>query len=65
MLLASMKCRDCGEEPVLGVYCSAAGWYIGTYCRCGPYSRESDYYPTEEQAKRALLIRITKEEECV
>jgi len=51
---ASKTCPECGVTPELGVYRSAAGWYIGTYCRCGPYSRESGYYATEEQAERAL-----------
>jgi len=41
-------CPDCKTVPVLGVYKSGAGWYIGTYCNCGPYSRESDYYHSKE-----------------
>tara|TARA_R110000824_G_scaffold295803_1_gene484108 strand:- start:321 stop:515 length:195 start_codon:yes stop_codon:yes gene_type:complete len=50
------------------------GWYIGFHCRatrfdhegdafeCGhgyPYSRESDYYRTSDEARQALhLVRI-------
>lgn len=44
-------CSDCGITPKLGVYCSGAGYYIGTYCNCGPYSRESDYYRTAAEAE--------------
>ena len=31
-----------------------AGYYIGTWCGCGPYSRESGYYRTREDAERAF-----------
>lgn len=51
---ASDTCEDCGEELVNGVQMSAAGYYIGTVCECGPYSRESGYYKTREQAESAL-----------
>jgi hypothetical protein len=33
---------------------SAAGYYVGTWCDCGPYSRESGYYQTAEEARSAL-----------
>jgi hypothetical protein len=45
---------DCGIEPRLDVYHTPAGYYVGTYCNCGPYSRESGYYKTYEKAKEAL-----------
>ncbi len=33
----------------IGVYRSAAGYYMGYWCpECGPYSRETGYYPTKE-----------------
>ena len=51
---ASPRCRDCGVMPRMDVHRSAAGYYVGTWCRCGPYSRESGYYPTEGDARRAL-----------
>jgi len=51
---ASASCPDCGVKLTLGVYRSAAGHYVGTYCSCGPYSRESGYYPSEERARDAL-----------
>ena len=47
-------CEDCGTVLVNDVCRSAAGWYIGTMCDCGPYSRESGYFKTEEQAQQAL-----------
>ena len=51
---ASEVCMECGECVKLGVYLSGAGFYIGTRCLCGPYSRESGYYRAEEDAYRAL-----------
>ena len=51
---ASPVCSDCGKAAVLNVYMSAAGYYVGTYCDCGPYSRESGYYPSFEAAKAEL-----------
>jgi len=51
---ASPKCSDCGLTPQLQICRSMAGYYVGTYCECGPYSRESDYYKTAEQAQKAL-----------
>ena len=51
---ASPKCLDCGAEVKEEVLMPAAGYYIGTYCLCGPYSRESHYYPTRESAQHAL-----------
>lgn len=51
---AAPTCSDCGKTPKLGVYRSGGGWYVGTYCHCGPYSRESGYYATQEQAQITL-----------
>lgn len=47
---ASPECEDCGLLVVLDIYMSGAGYYIGSYCDCGPYSRESAYYQTYEDA---------------
>lgn len=48
-------CMDCGTHLPLKVLRSGAGYYIGTFCpRCGPYSRESGYYPTLVDAQEAL-----------
>ena len=51
---APKVCPDCGVRLVLEVLRSAAGYYVGTRCHCGPYSRESGYYPNEEVAEAAL-----------
>lgn len=51
---AAPRCEDCHKMPRLDVYRSAAGFYIGTYCDCGPYTRESGYYPTRELAQADL-----------
>jgi len=48
-------CEDCGTVLPLKVLRSAAGYYIGFFCpQCGPYSRESGYYRTYDQALNAL-----------
>jgi hypothetical protein len=51
---ADPQCSDCGDVLELQICSSPAGFYIGTYCQCGPYSRESDYYRTRELAEVAL-----------
>ncbi len=49
------ECMDCKAELVIDVHKSAAGYYIGFFCdNCGPYSRESGYYRSYEEAKYAL-----------
>jgi hypothetical protein len=48
-------CPECKVKLELKVCHSGAGYYIGTICNCGPYSRESlNYYRTFDQAKREL-----------
>ena len=49
-----LPCEDCGWVPSLDVYRSAAGFYVGTWCGCGPYSRESGYFVTWGEAQDAL-----------
>jgi hypothetical protein len=45
----------CGKKLDFQVLRSNAGYYIGTFCpNCGPYSRESDYFRTDEEAQAAL-----------
>jgi len=51
---ASPTCEDCGVSPDPQVCKSGAGYYVGTYCDCGPYSRESGYFKTKEAAEEAL-----------
>jgi hypothetical protein len=49
-------CEECKQPVSFPKVChSGAGYYIGTTCECGPYSRESrDYYRTEAEAQKAL-----------
>lgn len=47
-------CEDCKTHVKPEVLQSAAGYYIGTWCKCGPYSRESGYYDTKAMAQVAL-----------
>ena len=49
-------CDECGKIHQLEVLRSAAGYYIGTQCQCNPYSRESGYFRSIEQAKSALMF---------
>jgi hypothetical protein len=53
---ASKTCHECNITPELAVYQSPGSqlYYIGTYCNCGPYTRESGYYPTRKEADDAL-----------
>jgi len=45
----------CETALKLKVLSSAAGYYLGFFCpNCGPYSRESGYFPSKESAERAL-----------
>ncbi len=47
-------CDDCKKTLSNEVLQSAAGYYVGTFCDCGPYSRESGYYSTRQSAEAAL-----------
>lgn len=47
-------CDECGIELKLEVCRSAAGHYLGTWCNCGPYSRESGYFASRKEAEEAL-----------
>lgn len=48
-------CDECQTALDIEVQRSAAGYYIGFFCpNCGPYSRESGYFPTREEAEKAL-----------
>jgi len=53
---APVHCYDCDSDAKLDVCHSAAGYYVGYYCNCGPYSRESGYYMTYERAEHALRL---------
>lgn len=62
-----------GEDPVsnLQVLKSAAGWYIGRsyfdleFGFVGPYSRESGYYSSEEEAKADLTNQSFEVRDCI
>jgi hypothetical protein len=48
-------CVECGAHLEIQVCKSMAGYYVGFWCdRCGPYSRESGYYQSREEAEKAL-----------
>jgi len=49
-----MKCPDCKKVLKLEVLRSNAGYYIGTQCNCGPYSRNSDYFRSPKDAEEEL-----------
>jgi hypothetical protein len=52
------SCPDCGASLERQVHSARAGYYIGRWCDThGPYSRESDYYPTMHAALKALRPR--------
>jgi len=51
---APATCDLCEFELQMEVLSSNAGYYIGTRCDCGPYSRESGYYPTPEAVREAI-----------
>lgn len=51
---AAATCSECGVAPPLAVYSTPAGYYIGTYCKCGPMGRESDYFKNRKLAEEAL-----------
>ena len=47
------KCEDCGIELKPQVLKTCA-YYVGTCCDCGPYSRETGYFATREEAEQVL-----------
>lgn len=56
-ILTGAPAECCGQRLELEVLRSAAGWYIGTRCpNCGPYSRESEYFYSEADANKAIIL---------
>jgi uncharacterized radical SAM superfamily Fe-S cluster-containing enzyme len=51
---AESICPDCKTVLNPKVLHSNAGFYIGTWCKCGPYSRESCYFKTRKEAEKLL-----------
>lgn len=57
---APETCPTCKVRTFNEVCLSATGYYIGRYCSCGPYSRESHYYPSRKTADEALATGLVK-----
>jgi hypothetical protein len=53
-------CQDCHQQLVTRVHQSNAGYYLGTWCGCGPYARFSDYFGTREEAQTELELWQTE-----
>jgi len=52
---AKNPCPTCDTHLEVEVLHSGAGYYIGSACNCGPYTRESEeYYRTYRLAEAAL-----------
>ena len=51
---APSVCPECSRVLEFKVCSSFAGYYIGTECDCGPYSRETGYYRTYAEAVKVL-----------
>lgn len=46
---------SCGQTLALEVLQSGGGYYLGYFCnQCGPYSRETGYYGSYEEAEKEL-----------
>src|SRR4051794_15609718 len=57
-------CEDCGVELVPRVCRSGAGFYIGSQCQCGPYSRESGYLASRAGAEAVLEAHPAEYARC-
>lgn len=54
---AKSNCIECGVPLKTEVLHSNAGYYIGSQCNnCGPHTRESDYFQTQESAEAELKL---------
>jgi hypothetical protein len=53
------ECMICCTALNIKVLPDDDGYYVGYVCPlCGPYSRESRYYPNREEAQSALNLGI-------
>lgn len=53
---------SCGAELPFEVLQSAAGFYLGYFCpNCGPWSRESEYFPSQKTAE--AFMKSLKDED--
>lgn len=53
---ARRQCPDCHTKLEEEILHSAAGFYVGTRCDCGPATRESGYFNTYQGAEVAWKI---------
>jgi len=51
---APIICIECKRKLDFQVLESGAGYYIGSACHCGPYSRESGYFKSRYAAQTML-----------
>jgi hypothetical protein len=59
--LEGTTCSFCDRRLDLSVCRSGAGYYLGYFClNCGPYSRETGYWDTKEEAHQALAGRRSR-----
>ena len=57
---APWTCPGCGKKVNLHVCVSQAGYYVGSWCMCGPYTRETEYLDTPVEAERYLVFLRSK-----
>lgn len=49
------SCDKCGTIFKPEVLCNPNGmFYVGTACKCGPFTRESEYFATRGEAEDCL-----------
>jgi hypothetical protein len=53
-LKVGSHCDTCDTALTPQVMSTMGGFYVGTACKCGPFSRETDYFGTEAEARTAL-----------
>ena len=52
---AASVCPDCDTKLELKVFYTCM-YYVGTWCKCGPYSRETCYFETLAEAEEAFFV---------
>jgi len=52
---ADPTCGNCGEPLDFRVMQTGAGYYVGTICCQGPYSRETRYFASKDEAVLCLV----------
>ena len=51
---APRKCDECGVTVEYKVCQSNEGFFVGTECNCGPYTRETGYFGEWHKAAEVL-----------